>query len=114
MKALSIQQPWAWAIFHGKPVENRSWYTSVRGRILIHTGKKVDTEAFFWIEDKFGLIIPHDLPTGGIVGEVELYDCVKKFDSQWFFGPWGFLMRNQKELPFRSCRGQLGFFEVPE
>jgi hypothetical protein len=37
MKALSIQQPWAWAIIAGhKDVENRSWYTHHRGSLLIH------------------------------------------------------------------------------
>ena len=32
MKALSIQQPWAWLIAHGKKdVENRTWATAFRG-----------------------------------------------------------------------------------
>ena len=40
MKALSIRQPWAWLILNaGKDIENRSWYTSVRGRVLIHASK---------------------------------------------------------------------------
>jgi hypothetical protein len=112
MKALSIQQPWAWCIFNGKPVENRDWYTSVRGNILIHTGKKIDTEAFYWIESTFGIVVPRNLPAGGIVGMVNLYDCVKKYDSPWFFGIYGFLFKDQKELPFMPVRGQLGFFEV--
>lgn len=42
MKAISIQQPWAWAIFNGKPVENRKWSTAYRGPLLIHAGKKFD------------------------------------------------------------------------
>ena len=25
LRALTIRQPWAWAILHGKPVENRTW-----------------------------------------------------------------------------------------
>ena len=33
MKALSVKQPWAWAIFHGKDVENRDWPTNVRGPV---------------------------------------------------------------------------------
>lgn len=39
MKALSVRAPWWWAILHGKPVENRDWYTNVRGRVLLHAGK---------------------------------------------------------------------------
>lgn len=27
MKALSLTQPMAWAIFHGKDIENRTWPT---------------------------------------------------------------------------------------
>jgi len=39
-KAISIRQPWAWAIMHGlKTVENRSWVTRVRGRIWVHAGR---------------------------------------------------------------------------
>lgn len=34
MKALSIQQPWAWAIVkRDKRVENRTWPTTYRGRL---------------------------------------------------------------------------------
>lgn len=37
MKALTIRQPWAFAICRlGKRVENRSWSTNHRGPILIH------------------------------------------------------------------------------
>ena len=32
MKALSIHQPWAWAILNaGKTVENRTWSTNYQG-----------------------------------------------------------------------------------
>lgn len=41
--ALSIRQPWAWLIVNNhKPVENRSWPTSFRGRFLVHAGKTRD------------------------------------------------------------------------
>ena len=34
MKALSIRQPWAWAIINaGKDIENRQWPTKFRGSI---------------------------------------------------------------------------------
>lgn len=36
MKALSVRAPWWWAILHGKPIENRDWYTSFRGRFYLH------------------------------------------------------------------------------
>ena len=113
MKTLSIQQPWAWAILHGKPVENRDWYTKVRGTVLIHAGKKVDYDAFSFIEE-MGLKIPepNERLTGGIVGAVDIIDCVTKYSSKWFFGKYGFVLSNAIAVPFFPCRGQLGFFEV--
>lgn len=40
MLALSIRQPWASLIMKaGKSIENRSWPTKVRGRILVHAAK---------------------------------------------------------------------------
>lgn len=37
MKALSIKQPWASLIAHGiKDIENRTWATKYRGKVLIH------------------------------------------------------------------------------
>jgi hypothetical protein len=38
MRAITVRQPWAWAITHGKNVENRSRGTSYRGPLLIHAG----------------------------------------------------------------------------
>lgn len=44
MLALSIRQPWAWFILHGgKDIENRTWPTNVRGRVLIHASSKAPT-----------------------------------------------------------------------
>lgn len=43
MKALSIRQPWAWAIVNGhKTIENRTWATTYRGPLLIHASKSLD------------------------------------------------------------------------
>lgn len=41
LRALSIRQPWAWAILHaGKGIENRDWTgCSYRGPLLLHAGK---------------------------------------------------------------------------
>lgn len=45
MRALTVRQPWAWAIIHGgKDVENRSRNIagSYRGPVAIHAGKSVE------------------------------------------------------------------------
>ena len=45
MKALSIRQPWLWAILHAnKRLENRDWPgCSYRGPVLLHASKSVGT-----------------------------------------------------------------------
>ena len=53
------------------------------------------------------------LERGGIVGSVEIVDCVAVSDSPWFFGRFGFVLRDPKPLPFVPWKGQLGFFDVP-
>ena len=54
MKALSINQPWAWTIlFAGKEVENRTWRTEFRGEFYIHAGKRFDEEGLVWIGSNF-------------------------------------------------------------
>jgi hypothetical protein len=82
--ALSIRQPWCFAILHGgKDIENRDWPTKVRGRVLIHASKKHDGgDAAADINDLMEetgfsdakidrLVKAHPLEFGGIVGEVE-------------------------------------------
>ena len=116
MKALSIRQPWCWLILHaGKDIENRDWPTKFRGHFLLHAGKGMTRDEYedapLWIVD-----LPDfkDLERGGIVGSVELVDCVSDHDSDWFFGRYGFVLRDPKPLPFTPYRGQLGFFDVPD
>ena len=126
VRALSIRQPWAWLILHaGKDIENRDWRTPFRGRFLIHAGKGMTRSEY---EDCLqfahavseerpfpsGLTMPsfEDLERGGIVGSVEIVDCVGHSNSPWFFGTFGFVLRNPKPLPFRPLKGQLGWFRV--
>ena len=135
MLALSIRQPWASLILSaGKNVENRGWPASVRGRILIHAAARMtradheDALAFAVAairrDTRNHRTLPRtlremgmafeDLPRGGIVGTVEIADCVTGSDSPWFTGPYGFMLRNPRPLPFVPWRGRLGFFDVPK
>jgi hypothetical protein len=114
--ALSVRQPWAWAIIHaGKDIENRSWATKFRGRVLIHASKGMTQEEYV----NFGcralrreLPVPSfdDLLRGGIVGEIEIVDCVTQSKSPWFSGPYGFVLRDPRPCEFIPARGALGFF----
>ncbi len=119
MKALSIRQPWAWLILHaGKDVENREWPTRFRGRFLIHASKGMTSDEYFDVAYQlYGKIVlpPFDkLERGGIVGSAELVACINDGASEWFYGPYGFILRDPTPLPFRPYKGQLGFFEVPD
>jgi hypothetical protein len=119
MRAITVKQPWASLIMHcGKDVENRSWSTSFRGRVAIHSSKK--TDAYKWlsanvIAQKEDESIPLDLPNGCVLGTVEIYDCVKSCKSPWFMGEYGFLLRDPKILntPI-PCKGKLGFWQLPD
>ncbi len=118
---MSVRQPWAWLIVNGwKPVENRTWRSFFRGRFMVHASKGMSRAEYQEVQDfmrEFTMLqLPafEALPLGGIVGEVRMVDCVDSFDSPWFCGPWGFVLKDAKPLPFVPCRGALGFFEVEE
>lgn len=120
MKAISVRQPWAWLILHGKDVENRTWHTVFRGPVLIHASqgmtRKEWNEAYVFALNARKITIPRfeSLQRGGIIGQVEIVNCVSRSQSPWFVGPWGFVLQNPKPLPFRPYTGALGFFDVLE
>jgi len=116
---LSVRQPWAWLIVNGwKNIENREWPTRVRGPILIHAGKGMTADEYegcqIFVEGFSSLQLPppEKLERGGIVGQATLLDCVNRHSSEWFVGTWGFVLADQKPLPFAPCKGALGFFKV--
>lgn len=115
MLVISVRQPWAWAIIHGgKDIENRNWPTKVRGRVLIHAGKQYagDDEATVrnLCPDFPGR---HALSFGGVIGSVEIVDCVEGSGSAWFEGRYAFVLRRPIALPFTPLPGKLGFFKAP-
>ena len=120
MRTLSIRQPWAWLIVNGhKPVENRDWSTDYRGRFLIHAGQHL-VKRDFWktrdqLLDELGIEVPHflDLNYGGIVGVATLVDIVTEHPSPFFTGPYGWVLKDARPLPFVEHKGQLNWFDTP-
>jgi len=123
MKCLSVSQPFADLIIHGKKtIELRRWNSNFRGEFLIHSPQKIRIQ-----DCKRLKINPKGLVKGAIVGKAEIYD-VKKYhtkgelikDSKKHLASkkfqnnrYGFLIKNAK--PFRipiPAKGQLGFFEI--
>ena len=116
--AISIRQPWAWAIIHaGKGIENRDWSTRFRGPVCIHAAKGCTWEE--WDDALYFMMghqdvhppLKHQIQRGGIIGTAEIVDCVEQSDSLWFFGRYGFVMKNPQPVEFIPVRGALGFFD---
>jgi hypothetical protein len=117
MKALSIRQPWAWLVVNRhKDIENRQWRTHTRGRVFVHASKGMTRDDYLACElccsDIPGVSLPpfEDLQRGGIIGSVEIVDCVDQDASPWFFGEYGWVLKDATPLPFQPCKGALGFF----
>src|SRR5262245_29717412 len=130
MKALSLRQPWLWAVLElGKVIENRRWNTRFRGPVLLHAAKgcTVDecVEALEWIATARNGCPPVSyalLERGGICGYAEI-DGVLYPDGhplaaatlasfranapdadralRWKMPEqYGFVLRNVRRLPF--------------
>lgn len=125
MKAITIRQPWAWLIFHGKDVENRSWRTNHQGPLAIHASeyrRKIFADEWAKAYKLLLKINPRladaltgnqNFVHGAIIGTVEQVTCRPHSDSPWFFGPYAHIYRNavllDKPLP---CPGKLSIWET--
>lgn len=103
MKALTLWRPWAWAIFHGKDVENRTWSppaSMIGQRIAIHAGKKIDEAGTLFIVDQLRLFgLPGPAHATGIIGVATIARIVTESESPWFVGPVGWVLEDYVELP---------------
>lgn len=132
VRALSVRQPWAWAILHGKDIENRGGRTWERGPIpgpeepiALHASAGCTREEYEDAAASIEFIAEHvcaapvrvppfaELPRGGIVGRFRIPERVTESDSPWWSGPIGLRIADAEPLPFAACAGALGFFRVP-
>jgi hypothetical protein len=115
MKIISIRQPWASLIVCGiKDVENRTWSTRYRGPVLVHASLRADDISSVDLVRYYGAFPPSDQPRGGIVGVVEIVDCVRPHSSQWYApGCWAFVLANARKLPFVEWKGALSLRDAP-
>lgn len=131
-RALSVRNPWAWAIAHeGKNIENRSWSAPdalIGERIAIHASrypghvKMADEwEAFALFCEVRRLELLHRVTlrkleesSGAIVATAALVRVVTKSENPWFVGPVGFELNHvialREPIP---CKGALRFWRVP-
>ena len=138
--AISIQQPWAWAILEaGKNVENRSRVIAKAGWHYLHTGKTIDEKNYhraagivaqlndspyppeFMPPIGFNRPLPpvsapitmppiKELQTGGIIGAIHINHWTDTSQSPWFFGPKAAEITAALPLAFIPCLGKLGAF----
>ncbi|TQF28859.1 ASCH domain-containing protein [Bradyrhizobium sp. UNPA324] len=125
MKIISIRQPWAALIISGgtdvqtgatafKDVENRTWATSYRGPVLIHASKRPDAVRPEEIERRFGVRLSSDQQLGGIIGMVDIIDCVRPHPSRWYAPEhFAFVLANPRPLPFVRWKGALSLRSAP-
>jgi ASCH domain len=95
VKALTVRQPWAWAIIYGgKDIENRRWRTAYRGPLLIHAGKAADpagsAELLWTMADPEAIGQPRAAweARGAFIGLVHLADILTDSPSRWAIPGW--------------------------
>ncbi|MDR1897105.1 MAG: ASCH domain-containing protein [Prevotellaceae bacterium] len=118
MKVLTVKNPWASLIISGgKDVENRTWKTNYRGRILVHSSIRRDTScnAYFrtdWSYVKYVKFLLDVAFDGCVIGSVELADCVQNSTSRWAEKDmWHWILKDPKPLVPIPAKGRLGLWE---
>jgi hypothetical protein len=123
MRILSVKQPWAWLLVNGiRPVENRSSHSAYRGVVLIHASLYAPTKSDLayaamrirQVRSKIPLPPQGGFLRGGIIGAVDMVDCVSAHRSVFFSGPVGFVFKNPRLLPFMPMRGMVGLTNPSE
>lgn len=135
MKALSIKQPWLYAITDlDKTIENRTWKPPtwlLGNRIALHASKKYDGFGRMEIKRISGIIplAKTEVPCGCIVATAKIVGWLKEdgfgnvptpcyghlLNDKWFFGPIGWILEDvrklKKPIPYQ---GMLGLWDVPQ
>jgi len=127
MKAISIRQPWAWAILHGgKSVENRDWVLPRQFQdtwLWLHCGKRVERAAWYDIREIIGADPPQtaDMPTGAVIGVVRFSHSFVTGEpdpmdtSPWYQGGVGWVVSGAYALSTPvPCKGRLKLWEPDE
>jgi len=117
-KVLSIKQPWIDLILTGeKTIEVRTWKTSYRGRLYLHSPQQPDKIAMEYFKVEKPLIY------GCVLGFVDLVDCIDFTRESWHSarhqhlnyypfeeGLKGWLLKNPVVIKPVPLKGKLGVF----
>lgn len=135
MKALSLRQPWAWAVLHlGKTVENRVRNMGLPkpSEFLIHASLHFSytyyEEALSWMRVR-GLIPPTvqvpnlaSMPRGVVIGMATSCQIIRPREHDhpeatnpwWMEDQYGYVLTHVRATPLVPLRAYLGFFTVPD
>lgn len=117
VKAITILQPWAWAVVGGlKRFENREWRTDYVGPLVIHAGK---SDA--WMERGMKFLrergvapLRSELEFGAVLGVVDMVDCKRVAEcggDEYAWGPYCFeLARPRRLVRPVPMRGQVSLW----
>jgi hypothetical protein len=120
LRAVTVRQPWAWAIARGfKDIENRSWYPRLDpgDELAIHAAAAAPTwEDVQRVTKLLGrrTEVPEEFDCGCVVATARFVRAVEASRSRWFGGPIGWVLERVK--PLREpvdCKGQLGLWSMP-
>jgi len=129
MKAITIHQPWAWAIIHaGKNIENRTWQTKHRGPLAIHASKRRHRGEYQYARQviqrilrdagKSDMGVPRfeEAIRGAIIGTVEVTGiALTEPESRWWWtGPVGWMLSKQHATAPQKISGQQGLWTVDD
>ncbi|WP_051864904.1 ASCH domain-containing protein [Streptosporangium roseum] len=123
LPALTIRQPWAWAITHGtKRIENRTWTTQHRGPLAIHAGTRIDRGALDDMRIRgtahnLGQARP-DYELGAVIAVAQLvhiHSCTRGLCSIWSaHGQHHWELTDIRPLAEPvPCKGRLGLWPLP-
>jgi hypothetical protein len=133
MRAVTVKQPWAWAIAHGgKAVENRSSGFSYRGLLAIHAGmtwsERGETDPRVYEAAHAQCVGRRNMPFGAFLAVAELVDvhpdagCCRPWGESSYTEAGGRVRTAVHHLVLEDirpltdplpCRGMLGLWRVP-
>lgn len=131
LRAVSVMQPWAWAIAHaGKDYENRTWvfpYYFLNKPFAIHASSTFHAEGYEWLKrGDYPLNVPLPKQTefamSAIVGIALIDRCIhranttEEFDNPWFdlsTQPYGWHLTKVLAIEPVTCSGSRGLWFVP-
>lgn len=127
MKALSVWQPWAWALVQGyKPCENRTWklWKGILGTTVAIHGASTHVPAHHKTIRSMTGVDPSgpSLDCRAIVGVVDIVDCIPPgAPAPAHVEPWrnpegyAFVVDNALAIPDPiPIHGALGFWQLPD